>query len=222
MAGQEVSGELLREIELKIDIRSASILIIPKQDEMNDTNMPKNLHNAAELFLRVGMVNAAETVKKNVAQLLDIYSNNPDGKSNFIVGRGNVCWACGHCGIPKGGGGGAKKNQNKGNHNNNIQDDNDDDLLYKIPPGPCNKCGETEQVNWIKVTTTTTTTQTGVLDKTKNNNNAKKEEELPWIETPPLSEEELKKKKEAQLLAKRKEVEEQVKRALEERERKNL
>mmetsp|Transcript_17653 Transcript_17653/g.28895 ORF Transcript_17653/g.28895 Transcript_17653/m.28895 type:complete len:222 (+) Transcript_17653:56-721(+) len=221
MAGQEVSGELLREIELKIDIRSASILIIPKQDEMNDTNMPKNLHNAAELFLRVGMVNAAETVKKNVAQLLDIYSNNPDGKSNFIVGRGNVCWACGHCGIPKGGGGGAKTNQNKGN-NHNIQDDNDDDLLYKIPPGPCNKCGETEQVNWIKVTTTTTTTQTGVLDKTKNNNNAKKEEELPWIETPPLSEEELKKKKEAQLLAKRKEVEEQVKRALEERERNNL
>mmetsp|Transcript_24831 Transcript_24831/g.40248 ORF Transcript_24831/g.40248 Transcript_24831/m.40248 type:complete len:222 (+) Transcript_24831:40-705(+) len=221
MAGQEVSGELLREIELKIDIRSASILIIPKQDEVNDTNMPKNLHNAAELFLRVGMVNAAETVKKNVAQLLDIYSNNPDGKSNFIVGRGNVCWACGHCGIPKGGGGGAKTNQNKGN-NHNIQDDNDDDLLYKIPPGPCNKCGETEQVNWIKVTTTTTTTQTGVLDKTKNNNNAKKEEELPWIETPPLSEEELKKKKEAQLLAKRKEVEEQVKRALEERERNNL
>ena len=107
------------------------------------------------------------------------------------------------------------KKQNKGNHNNNIQDDNDDDLLYKISPGPCNKCGETEQVNWIKVTTTTTTTQTGVLD------NAKKEE-LPWIETPPLSEEELKKKKEAQFLAKRKEVEEQVKRALEERERKNL
>lgn len=195
MAGQEVSGELLREIELKIDIRSASILVIPKKDEIHDKNMPRNLHNAAELFLRVGMVDAAENVKRNVADLLDIYSNNPDGKSNFIVGRGNVCWACGHCGIPKGG-----ANQ-KGN---NIQDD-----LHKIPPGPCNKCGETEQVNWLKVT------------KPGADAASAKKEELPWIETPPLSEEELKKKKEAQLLAKRKEVEEQVKRALEVRERKN-
>ena len=56
-SGEEVSGELLREreIELKIDIRSASILVIPKPDEVQDKNMPKNLHNAAELFLRVGM-----------------------------------------------------------------------------------------------------------------------------------------------------------------------
>ena len=75
MANQEVSGELLREIELKIDIRSASILVVPKKDEINDTNMPRNLHNAAELFLRVGMVDAAESVKKNVSDLLDIYSN---------------------------------------------------------------------------------------------------------------------------------------------------
>ena len=198
MAGQEVSGELLREIELKIDIRSASILVIPKQDEVHDKNMPRNLHNAAELFLRVGMVDAAKNVQRNVADLLDIYSNNPDGKSNFIVGRGNVCWACGHCGIPKGG-----ANNQKGN---NIQDD-----LHKIPPGPCNKCGETEQVNWLKVTTQPGADAANV-----------KKEELPWIETPPLSEEELKKKKEAQMLAKRKEVEEQVKRALEEREGKNL
>ena len=192
MANQEVSGELLREIELKIDIRSASILVVPKKDEINDTNMPRNLHNAAELFLRVGMVDAAESVKKNVSDLLDIYSNNPDGKTNFLVGRGCVCWSCGHCGIPKNG-----ANQ-KGN---NITDD-----LYKIPPGPCNKCGETAQVNWLKVTKPDAT-----------NTKGKKKEELPWIEAPPLTEEELKKKKEAQLVAKRKEVEEQVKRALEER-----
>ncbi len=195
--GQEVSGELLREIELKIDIRSASILIIPKPDELQDTNMPKNLHNAAELFLRVGMVDAAETVKRNVADLLDIYANNPDGKSNFLVGRGVVCWACGHCGIPKGGEG-----------NTTVKKD-----LRNVKPGPCNKCGEMEQVNWLKVTQ-----KPGSVDVTKSN----KEGELPWIETPPLSKEEEKKKKEAQLLAKRKEVEEQVKRALEERERGNV
>lgn len=199
-AGQQVSGELLREIELKIDIRSASILIIPKPDEIQDRNMPKNLHNAAELFLRVGMVEAAENVKRDVADLLDIYVNNPDGKSNFLVGRGVVCWACGHCGIPKGGGEG----------NSTVKDD----LLRNIPPGPCNKCGEIEQVNWLKVTQ-----KPGGVDATKNKSN---EGELPWIETPPLSKEEEEKKKEAQLLAKRKEVEEQVKRALEERERENL
>mmetsp|Transcript_3730 Transcript_3730/g.5700 ORF Transcript_3730/g.5700 Transcript_3730/m.5700 type:complete len:203 (-) Transcript_3730:52-660(-) len=198
-AGQEVSGELLREIELKIDIRSASILVIPKPDEVQDKNMPKNLHNAAELFLRVGMVDAAENVKRNVADLLGIYMNNPDGKSNFLVGRGVVCWACGHCGIPKGGG-------SEGN-SNTVKDN---DLRNNIPPGPCNKCGELEQVNWLKVTQPS-------VDATKS-----KKGELPWIETPPLSKEEEKKKKEAQILAKRKEVEEQVKRALEERERTNL
>ena len=79
-AGQEISGEVLREVELKIDIRSATILVIPKSDEIQDKNMPRNLHNAAELFLRVGMVDAAENVKRNVADLLDIYSNDPDGK----------------------------------------------------------------------------------------------------------------------------------------------
>ena len=197
MAGQEISGEVLREIELKIDIRSASILVIPKIDELNDTNMPKNLHNAAELFLRVGMVDAAERVKKNVADLLEVYVNNPDGKSNFIVGRGVVCWACGYCGIPKGDGATTQNGYS-------IKDD-----LVKIPPGPCNNCGETEQVNWLRVTKP-------AVDATKKN---KKKEELPWIEAPPLSEEEMKKKKEAQLIAKRKEVEEQVKRALEERAR---
>jgi hypothetical protein len=193
MAGQEVSGELLREIELKIDLRAASILVIPKSDEVNDANMPRNLHNAAELFLRVGMVESAESVKRNVASLLDIYANNPDGKSNFLVGRGCVCWACGFCGLPKNG-----TNQQS---SSSITDDD----LNKIPPGPCSKCGEKEQVNWLRVT------------KPSDATNSKKKEELPWIEAPPLSEEEMKKKKEAQLAAKRKEVEEQVKRALEER-----
>lgn len=195
MAGQEVSGEVVREIELKIDIRAASILVVPKSDEINDANMPRNLHNAAELFLRVGMVDAAESVKKNVTELLDVYANNPDGKSNFHVGRGCVCWSCGHCGIP-----------NNSKEGNNITDD-----VYKIPPAPCGKCGEKEQVNWLKVTKPTTDTTTSLNNK---------EKEIPWIEAPSLSEEELKKKKEAQLLAKRKEIEEQVKRALEERTKK--
>ena len=85
MAGQEVSGEVLREVELKIDIRSASILVVPKSDELNDSNMPRNLHNAAELFLRAGMINAAETVKSNASELLELYASDPDGKRNVKV-----------------------------------------------------------------------------------------------------------------------------------------
>mmetsp|Transcript_22516 Transcript_22516/g.48769 ORF Transcript_22516/g.48769 Transcript_22516/m.48769 type:complete len:195 (+) Transcript_22516:108-692(+) len=191
MAGQEMSGEVLREVELKIDIRSASILVVPKSDEVNDANMPRNLHNAAELFLRAGMIDAAENVKKNASELLELYASDPDGKRNVKVGRGCVCWACGYCGLPKDG------ESKKGN---SITDD-----LYKIPPGPCSKCAEEEQVNWLKVT------------KPGTHDNKGKKEELPWIEAPPLSEDEIKKKNVALLAAKRKEVENKVKLALLER-----
>ena len=44
-------------------------------------------------------------------------------------------------------------------------------------------------------------------------------DDLPWIEAPPLTEEEKKNKKDAELTAKRKEVEEQVKKALEARKK---
>ena len=71
--------------------------------------------------------------------------------------------------------------------------------IPKTPPGPCGNCGETDQINYVRVT------RKGMDD------------DLPWIESPPLTEEETKKKKDAELAAKRKEVEERVKKALEER-----
>ena len=40
MAGQTIEGDLIREIELKIDKRYASILVVPKADEVGDANMP--------------------------------------------------------------------------------------------------------------------------------------------------------------------------------------
>ena len=170
--------------DLKIDIRTASILVLPKPDEVNDTNMPRNLHNAAELFLRAGMIGAAEAVRDDAGRLMDLYADNPDGKKAVNMGKGCVCWSCGHCGLPSGGG--------------SIPEEDP-----KAPPGPCAACGETEQVNWLRVT------------------NGKKgsKEELPWLEEPPLSEEERKKKEEALLAAKRKEVEARVKEAVEERAR---
>jgi hypothetical protein len=184
MANETIEGDVVREIELKIDIRTASILVLPKPDEVNDTNMPRNLHNAAELFLRAGMIGAAEAVRDDAGRLMDLYADNPDGKKAVNMGKGCVCWSCGHCGLPSGGG--------------SIPEEDP-----KAPPGPCAACGETEQVNWLRVT------------------NGKKgsKEELPWLEEPPLSEEERKKKEEALLAAKRKEVEARVKEAVEERAR---
>ena len=143
------------------------------------------MHNAAELFLKVGMVENAERVKETTDKLLDIYATNPDGKTNVLIGKGCVCWSCGHCGLSK--------------DSERSKDDS------KVPPGPCNKCGETEQINFLNVM------RKDVLTGKTNN--------LPWIEAPPMSEEEKKKKRDAKISAKRAEVEAGVKEALEERMR---
>lgn len=182
MAGQEIEGEIIREVELKIDTRYASIRVLPKADEVGDANMPKHLHNAAELFLKVGMVENAQRVKETTDRLLNIYETNPDGKTNVLIGKGCVCWKCGHCGLSK-----------------NSERSKDDP---KIPPGPCNNCGEMEQINFLDVT------RKGMDGKVNS---------MPWIEAPPMSEEERKKKREAEISAKRAEVEARVKEALEER-----
>mmetsp|Transcript_22410 Transcript_22410/g.27385 ORF Transcript_22410/g.27385 Transcript_22410/m.27385 type:complete len:108 (+) Transcript_22410:43-366(+) len=73
----------------------------------------------------------------------------------------------------------------------------------KLPePGPCHNCNETDQVNWLRVT--------------QKQNNALKV--MPWIETVPLTAEEAKKKRDAELAAKKAEVEARVRKAIEERE----
>jgi len=194
MAGETFEGEVVREIHLKIDTRYATILITPKPDEINDTNMPRNLHNAAELFLRAGLVENAQRVKETTDALFDIYANNPDGKTNVRIGNGCVCWSCGHCGLPK------DSNGEYTTNSSNLADKK----KSKVLPGPCGQCGEVDQVNYLVVTRKDEFTKKGVTN-------------LPWIETPPLSEEEKKKKKEAALEAKRKEIEANVKKALEER-----
>lgn len=191
MAGQTIEGEVIREIKLDIDKRYATILVIAKPDEINDANMPRNLHNAAELFLRVDMVENAQRVRETTGKLLDMYAANPDGKTNVRIGKGCVCWSCGNCGLPK------NDNGVDDTSNSSASSTNDDDTK-KLPPGPCGNCGETEQVNYLRIT-------------------RQKQDDLPWIEAPPMSEEELKKKKEAEVAATRAEVEAGVRKALEER-----
>ena len=98
MAAQE---EVLREVHLKVDTRFALVKVLGEAgQEARDKNMPRNLHNAAELFLRCGMVDQAEKLQKTTSDMLDIYATNPDGSSHSM-GRAAVCWECGFCGLPR-------------------------------------------------------------------------------------------------------------------------
>jgi hypothetical protein len=185
VAGPE--GEGVKEFHLKVDIRFARITIAAKDEERNDANMPKNLHNGAELFLRVGMFPAAEKLRETTLLMLDMYADNPDGRTGILIGRACVCWSCGHCGLPKAGADGKRPG--------------DDD--EKLPPGPCSNCGETKQINFLRVT---------------QSKDGKKSTNIPWIEAAPLTEAEAAKKKAADLAVKKAEIEENVKKALAQRE----
>jgi hypothetical protein len=116
-------GDVLR---MEISSKYATIQIQPNGDEEFDTNFPRNLHNAAELFLKCGLVPNAVRLKECTDSLLDMYANDPS--KAVKLGRGSVCWKCGYCGIPK-------------EYSDNQKE-----------PGPCLHCQETIQVNWVRVT----------------------------------------------------------------------
>lgn len=62
MAAQEETREV-REVHLKVDTRFALIKVVGEEGQAErDKNMPRNLHNAAELFLRCGLVQRPRTV----------------------------------------------------------------------------------------------------------------------------------------------------------------
>lgn len=131
-------GEVVREVHLKVDTRFALVSVLPKPDETTDANFPRNLHNAAELFLRVDMVENAERLRDDTASMLDLYADNPDGRTGLRVGRAVVCWSCGRCGLPEGAG--------EGGAGSSANDDRDE----RAPPRPCGRCGEAEQTNWLR------------------------------------------------------------------------
>ena len=177
MAEQDAQGEIVREVHLKISPQYANIAVVPKEGEKGDKNFPHNLHNAAELFLRVGIVDNAEKLKVATDKMISIYAENPNGSTGMRIGDACVCWNCGFCGIPQ------------------IIDEKSID--EKVP-GPCFECGEKEQINWLRI-------------KQKQGTNFAT---MPWIEVAPLSEEEAEKKKDAEIAAKRAEVEARVKQVL--------
>ena len=60
-------GDVLR---LEVSPQYATIRVLPNGNEGNDANFPRNLHNAAELFLKCGMVPQAVKLKECVDGLL--------------------------------------------------------------------------------------------------------------------------------------------------------
>ena len=127
--------ELLADLpaELKFDARFAAIKVEPKDDdERSSPNFPRNLHNAAELFVHIGHASCARTLHASASKLLEILAAGPDGASCHSIGRGAICWSCGYAGLPANREAVAEKGP--------------------TPAAVCAKCGETEQTNFLAVT----------------------------------------------------------------------
>lgn len=119
-------GDVLR---LEISPQYATIQVMPNvgTNEGHDANFPRNLHNAAELFLKLGMIPNAVKLKECVDSVFTKYASTPDGKSGVRLGKACICWHCGYCGIPK------------------------DYTEQQIQPGPCYNCSSSAQLNWVRV-----------------------------------------------------------------------
>lgn len=115
-------GDVLR---LEVSPKYATIQVLPNGNEGMDANFPRNLHNAAELFLKCGLVPNAVKLKECTDAVLDIYQKDPS--KAIRLGRACVCWECGHCGIPK------------------------DYTESQVQPGPCTNCNGTTQINWVQI-----------------------------------------------------------------------
>lgn len=118
-------GDVLR---MEISPKYATLQVLPNTpDEGRDANFPRNLHNAAELFLKCGLVPNAVKLKEHTDALLELYEKDPSLKGSVKLGRACVCWSCGHVGIPR------------------------DYSQAQVKPGPCFHCQETNQINWVKI-----------------------------------------------------------------------
>ena len=113
---------------LKFDKRFASIKIEPKEDERDDPNFPRNLHNAAELLIATKHGAEAAAMHAATTKLLEILEAGPSGRASQRVGRGCVCWSCGFVGLPT----------------------NQCDEQALEPPGVCASCGKFD-TNFVRV-----------------------------------------------------------------------
>ncbi len=117
-------------VDLSFDPKYATIAVIPHPGEASDANFPRNLHNAAELFLRMGHLDSARSLSAACTRLFACYAAGPNGL-NVKMGRGCVCWACGYAGIPL----------------------NADECASEVSTvkGVCAKCKSDAQTNFVRV-----------------------------------------------------------------------
>jgi hypothetical protein len=131
-------GDVLR---MEVSPQYAMIKILPNSSqEGQDRNFPRNLHNAAELFLKCGLVPNAVKLKECTDQLLELYQKDPTKLQGVKLGRGCICWHCGYVGIPK--------------EYSDTQE----------RAGPCFLCSETNQINWVKIVANNNKTHTDAAD----------------------------------------------------------
>ena len=118
---------------LTITPNFANLKVVPNsKEEYAEPNFPKNLHNVAELFLKVGRVEMAEKVSIACTSLFETYEKGPDGRTTHSMGRAIVCWNCGHCGLPSNG--------------------SETHMVNVTPKGICTNCRSDEETNFLKVT----------------------------------------------------------------------
>ena len=71
----------VRDVHLKVDTRFANVKVVGEAgQEARDKNMPRNLHNAAELFLRCGLVDNAEKLTETTAAMFKILASDPTAR----------------------------------------------------------------------------------------------------------------------------------------------
>lgn len=92
------ASEQVLECNADLDQRLSSVQVEPTPEEPEDSNMPKNLHNAAELFLKSGNLEAARTLQRCAQKFFTLFELGPNAVKTKL-GRGCICWSCGHCGI---------------------------------------------------------------------------------------------------------------------------
>ena len=75
--------------------------VVPKQDEKDDENFPRNLGEAVMLFLRTQNKACADEVVQCIQTLLEILAKGPDGQSKVnIASKACVCWDCVKVALP--------------------------------------------------------------------------------------------------------------------------
>jgi hypothetical protein len=135
--GSELSEEEKRLLDsghsfMEVDSRYSSFKVVPKEDEVNDSNFPPNAAAAMQLFVMAGLPNNASTCKKCVDAQIAILEKGPDGKTQHRLGTGAICWECGYAGLAR---------------NNDAFDAGRP--KEKGTKAVCNACGSDEQTNVI-------------------------------------------------------------------------